>query len=98
MVVNFSYRAIPNLTLDLYDGHFSKWLTEYASFNIWVLNSRRKKLLVSKHTFSGPRITKKNIKNTKKDALFDGGHFSKLPPVLYTCFNSWSLINMEIQS
>ena len=36
MMVNFSYRAIPNLTLDLNGGHFSKWPPEHTCINIPV--------------------------------------------------------------
>ena len=65
MTVKFSYRAIPNLTLDLNGGHFSKWPPEYTCINIPVFKSLRKMILVSKYTFSGPSITKKTIKNTQ---------------------------------
>ena len=64
MSVNFSYRAIPNLTLDFNDGHFSKWPPEYTCINISVSKSLGKMILGSKYTFSGPSITKKTIKNT----------------------------------
>ena len=33
MTVNFSYRAIPNSTLDLNGGHFSKWPPEHVSIS-----------------------------------------------------------------
>ena len=65
MTVNFSYRAIPNLTLDLNGGHFSKWPPEYTCLNISVSKSLGKMILVSKYTFSGPGVTKKTIANTQ---------------------------------
>ena len=36
LTVIFSYRAIPNSTLDLNGGHFSKWPPEHAFINISV--------------------------------------------------------------
>ena len=60
MTVNFSYRAIPNLTLDLNGGHFSKWPPEYTCLDISVPKSLGKMILVSKYTFSGPSSTKKD--------------------------------------
>ena len=111
MTVNFSYRAIPNLildlngghfrtkyykrdnhkyanlTFDLNGGHFPKWPPEYTCFNISVSNSRRKKILVSKHTFSRPRITKKTIINTQIQYFtIMAVIFSKWPSE-YTWFN-----------
>ena len=61
MTVNFSYRAIPNLNLDLNGGHFSK----HTCINISVSESLGKMILVSKYTFSGRIITKKTITNTQ---------------------------------
>ena len=54
-----------NLTFDLNGGHFQKWPPEYTCFNISVSNPLRQNYLVSKHTFSGPRIFKKTIINTQ---------------------------------
>ena len=65
MTVNFSYRAIPNLTSDLIGGHFSKWPPEHTCINISVSKSLGKIILVSKYTFSGPSITKKTITDTQ---------------------------------
>ena len=65
MTVNFSYRAIPNLTLDLNGGHFEKWLPEYTFLNISVSKKFGKIILVSNYTFSEPSITKKTITNTQ---------------------------------
>ena len=65
MTVNFSYRAIPNLTLDLNGGDFSKWPPEHTCINISVSKSFGKMILVSKYTFSGSSFTKKTITNTK---------------------------------
>ena len=65
MTVNFSYRAIANLTLDLNGGHFSKWPQEHTCINISVSKSLGKMILVYKSTFSGPSITKKTITNTQ---------------------------------
>ena len=39
MTVNFSYRAIANLTLDLNGGHFLKWPQEHTCINISVSKS-----------------------------------------------------------
>ena len=64
MAVNFSYRAFPNLTLDLNGGHFEKWPPQYTCLNITVSKSHGKMILVSKYTVSGPSITKKTITNT----------------------------------
>ena len=50
---------------DLNNGHFSKWPPEYTCFITSVSNSHRKKILLSKHTFSGPRITKMTIRKTQ---------------------------------
>ena len=87
MTVNFSYRSILNLTLDLNGGHFSKWPLEYKCLYISVSKSLGKMVLVSKYTFSWPSITNKN-NNKYANLTFDsnGGHFSKWPPG-YTCFN-----------
>ena len=76
MVVNFSYRAILNLILDLNGGYFSKWPPEHTCSNISVSKSLGKMILVSKYTFSGPSITKKD-KNKYTNLTFDlnGGHF-----------------------
>ena len=60
-----------NLTFALNGGHFTKWPPEYTCFNMSVSNSRRK-ILVSKHTFSGPRITKKTIINTQSRFFQNG--------------------------
>ena len=51
MAVNFSYRAIPYLTLDINGGHFSKWPPEYTCPNISVSKSLGKMILVSIYTF-----------------------------------------------
>ena len=59
MTVNFSYRAIPNLALDLNSGHFSKWPPEYTCLNISVSKSLGKMILVSKYTFSDQILQKK---------------------------------------
>ena len=50
MTVNFSYRAIPNLTLDLNGGYFSQWPPEYTCLNISVSKSLGQMILVSKYT------------------------------------------------
>ena len=60
IAVNLSYSAIPNLTLDLNDGHFSKCLPEYTCLNISVSKSLGKMILVYKYTFSGQSFTKKD--------------------------------------
>ena len=65
MTVNFSYRAIPNLTRDLNGGHFSKWPAEHTCINMSVFKSLGQMILVSKYLFSGPSITKKTITNTQ---------------------------------
>ena len=65
MTVNFSYRAIPNLTLDLNGGHFSKWPPDYTCLNISVSKSLGKMILVSKYTSSGRSITKETITDTQ---------------------------------
>ena len=65
MTVNFSYRAMPNLTLDLDGDHFSKWPPEHTCINISVSKSLGKKIMVSKYTFLGPSITKKTITDTQ---------------------------------
>ena len=45
-------------------------------FNISVSNPRRKTMLVSKHTFSGPRIAKKdNYKYSNLILYYRGSHF-----------------------
>ena len=65
MTVNFSHRAISNLTLDFNGSYFSKWPPEYTCINISVSKSLGKMILVSKYSFSGPSITKKTITNTQ---------------------------------
>ena len=77
-----------NLIFDHRGSHFfPKWPPEYTCFIISVSNWFRKKILVSKYTFSGPRITQNAIKNTLIYYFhLNGGHFSKWPPE-YTCFN-----------
>ena len=81
---NYKYA---NLGFDLNSGYIPKWPSEYTSFNISVLNSCRKKIMVCKHTFSGPRITKKTMTNTQIWPLtLMVAIFPKWPPV-YTYFN-----------
>ena len=86
MTVNFSYRAISNLILDLNGGHFSKWSPKYTCLNIWVSKSLEKMILVSKYTFSQPSITKWQKQIRRFDLWPNGGHFKKWQPE-YTCFN-----------
>ena len=65
-----------NLTFDLMVAIFLKWPPEYTCFNISVFNPRRKTMLVSKHTFSGPRIAKKdNYKYSNLIFDYRGSHF-----------------------
>ena len=65
MTVNFSYRAIFNLTFDLDGRHFSKWPPGYTCLNISVSNPRRNCFWCLNIHFKGSRITKKTIINTQ---------------------------------
>ena len=76
MTVNFSYRAISILTLDLNGDHFSKWP---PCLNIPVSKLLGKMILVSKYTFSASTI------QTNLTFDLNGGHFSKWLPE-YTSF------------
>ena len=96
MTVNFNYKAIPNLTLGLNGGHFSKWPQEYTCLNISVSKSLGKMVLVSKHTFSGPSITKKdNNKYANLTFEFNGGHFFQNGRVKMHVSISQFLIHVE---
>ena len=65
MTVNFSYKAIPNLTLDLNGGHVSKWPPRYKCLNISVLNHLEKKSWCLNINFLGQELQKKTIVNTQ---------------------------------